>query len=1039
MRFKKFNSVLGWALGLLACTVYISTREASGSFWDCGEFISSAFRLQVPHPPGAPLFLLLGRLFIILFGDGMNALSPSPGAAGAMNLLSALSSGLTITFLFWTITRFARRLLLKTCPNPTRSQAIAILGAGVVGSLAFTFSDSFWFSAVEGEVYGLASLLTAIIFWVMLRWEEQADAPHADRLIILAAYLIGLSIGVHLLGLLVIPSGVLIYYFRRFRISRLGTLLALGTACLLTGLVQVVLIRFPVRMAGRLDRYFVNTLGWPLNSGALTFVLLLGLILIAGIWWTRHRRNYPLNLGLLCLGFLLLGFSPYITTLIRAQADPPINMNRPDNAVSLLGYLDRKSYSNWPILYGPYYDSRPSGYRVLGPEYEWGQNRYRFIGDRRVLTYPSSELHIFPRVWDRDDSRGQADDYRLWLGLGPDQHPGFWNNLAWFGGYQLGWMYFRYFLWNFCGRQNDIQGFGNVRDGNFISGIPLLDRWWVGDSRKLPESLRHNKGHIPLFGLPLLLGLLGIFVQLGGDRKGFLVNSLLFFFTGIAIVIYLNQTGGQARERDYSYVGSFYAFAIWIGLGVLGIFRLLSCWVSARAAAWMAGILCLLAVPLLMACQEWKDHDRSQKTLARDIGKDYLNSCAQGAILFTFGDNDTYPLWFAQEVEGIRPDVRIVNLSLLGADWYINEMRRATVASPGIPMTWKPGTFFGNRRNYIRFFPAAALNQDTFYELGSILDFLASDLPSDQVLDPRDQDTLNFLPVRNLYLPVNRVLILKNGTLPQSDSARILGRLEFRIGLSGLFKNDLALLDIVEANGWQRPLEFTGLFPGDRLGLNSFLEPEGMVYRLVPLAPGPGDSVDHHLSSAGALALYPVMMQDFGFGGAGIPGTYFDQTSRRALMDIRSAYAREALALTEEGYQDLALRILNHCDQAICLQNFPYGGTSQGNIQNLRSLQSVYAYYRSGDPGKADSLALQINSDCRQQIRYYRSLPAYLMTDDLRQDSLKSVQILRELATWKDYFAPGYALGSVSRRQVRREKLLVERVRGLPYKLQGLD
>ena len=725
MNFKKINNITGWVVVLIACTVYILTSEAGGSFWDCGEFVSSCFKLQIPHPPGAPLFVMMGRFFIILFGD--NPLT----AAKAVNVMSALASGFTILFLFWTITHFARRIA-KVGVNDvlTTAQAISIMGAGVVGALAYTFSDSFWYSAVEGEVYACSSFFSAIVFWAILKWDNVADEEGADKWLVFIFFLIGLSIGVHLLCLLNIPAVVMVYYFRRrekmnyaiirkwfIRLMIIGGVLAfvgalvmanmeakdnipadatvaglllVGAAagigllfavesfnkqkkeyfggayiffligCVVTGIVQIAVIQYSIGLAGWFDRAFVNNLGLPFFSGFTVFFILLAILIWLGLRFSQKKGWAYVRLAIWCFTFILIGYSTYLTTMIRSNADPAVDMYNVDNPISLVGYLGRDQYGDFPLLYGQKFNAQPIGYSEGSTRFQKGKNKYIESGKEGHYVYSPDDKMILPRVWDPSNDQGHADYYTAFLGIekyrekdGSERYeegrPNQLDNIKFFIQYQFSWMYLRYFMWNFAGKQNDLQGVwnGNVRDGNWITGISFIDNLLLGNQSSMPDSLKNNKAHNTLFGLPLILGLIGIFFHFKRKGDDALSNFLLFFFTGIAIILYLNQAGNQPRERDYAYVGSFYAFAVWIGLGVMQIVEWLQKKVSQTTAAALATVICLLAVPAIMAQQEWDDHDRSKKVLSRDLAKDYLESCAPNAILFSFGDNDTYPLWLS--------------------------------------------------------------------------------------------------------------------------------------------------------------------------------------------------------------------------------------------------------------------------------------------------------------------------------------------------------------------------------------------------------
>lgn len=996
MNFKRTNNITGWIVCIIACTVYIMTREATASFWDCGEFISAAYKLQIPHAPGAPLVLLLDRLFIVLFGAGPHT------AALKVNLVSALASGFTILFLFWTITHFARKLMVKKDQELTLEKMVIIMGAGVVGALAYTFSDSFWFSAVEGEVYALSSFFTAIIFWAMLKWEHQAEQPHADRWIVFISFMMGLAVGVHLLCILTIPAVVMIYYFKRYKVTPWGTFWAFVIGCVITGVVQKVVIQYTVEVAGYFDVFFVNVLHFPFNSGSYIFLVLVAALIVIGLRYSHRRTHYFLHLGILCFAFMLIGYSTYFSTLIRANARPSINMQNVDDPMALVNYLDRSQYGSWPILYGQDFTARPIRYDDGAAIYEREDslNKYVVSGHVQTPVYNPEDEHLFPRVWDNGNDRGQTQFYQQWLGLSQNDKPTLADNVNWMVTYQIGWMYMRYFLWNFAGRQNDVQGFGDVRDGNWITGIPFLDNIRLGDQSKMPQSLKDNKAHNKLYGLPFLLGLFGLFFQLNRNRKDFLVNLLLFVFTGLAIVFYLNQSGPQPRERDYAFVGSFYAFAVWIGLGVLSVYQFFQKKASARLSALAASVICVLAGPVLMGFQEWDDHDRSQKTLARDVAGDYLESCKPNAILFTEGDNDTYPLWYAQEVEGIRPDIRIVNMSLLGVDWYIDDMRYKVNESAPVPMSWSPDKYAGDTRNYIPYVePNSGIAKDRYYDLNDLMKFMGSDDPNYQVAN--GDQRLNYYPTQNMSLPVDKAQLIRDGLVAAADTGKIVPEVDFKMPKTVLYKNDIALLNIIAANHWKRPICFTSPVTASRLGLGSYLETDGLTYQLVPVESNQDNNSILSAGNVNVPFMYQNLQKKFKFGGAQVAGTYFDEPNRRMLLGIRNAYAKLGMALAEQGQKDSAVTVLDYCDSNMLKSDFPYALTSPGNSHDINSLQTVYAYYLAGDSTKGDEIANEIINDCQQQLNYYNALPSGKLDGTLQQDAQTANMIVSQLQQWQ--------------------------------------
>ena len=981
MNFRKANNIAGWIVCAIACTVFILTREATASFWDCGEFIPCAYKLQISHPPGAPLFILLGRLFIILFSGNIDATTANAHAAEQVNLLSSMSSGFAILFLFWTTTRLAKKLLVKKGEAVSREKAIAIIGAGAAGALAFTFSDSFWFSAVEGIVFGVSPVFIAMVFWAIGKWEEQADQPGADRWIILIAYLIGLSIGVHLLSLLSIPAVVMTYYFRRFNYSRWGMVLALLVACVLTGVVQILIIQDTIKVMGWFELLFVNDLSLPFNSGCYFFLFLLAAAIILGLRWAIRKGRSAVALAIHCFAFILIGYSSYAVILIRANAGPAINMQNVNNPIDLVAYLDRSQYGSWPVFKGADFTARPTGYKDEGNIYDKDLHtgKYDVVGKKTGPEYDPSDIHLFPRIWDTDNSQGHVDYYKKWLGIDGTEPPSASDNLRWLIGYQFNWMYWRYFMWNFAGRQNDLQGTGNPRDGNWISGISPLDNLRLGDQSKLPDSLKHNKARTTLFLLPLLLGILGLVYQWKRQRTDAFIVFLLYFFTGIAIILYLNQAGPQPRERDYSLVGSFYAFSIYIGLGVLYVYSLiLKKWKEGGRPAILAVLLCLVTVPLWMAIQEWPAHDRHKKTLARDIAADHLNSCPPQTVLFTSADNDTYPLWYAQEVENIRPDIRVIVTSLLGTDWMIDQLQTKVNESKPIPFSWAHEKYVGDNRNYIPYYDKSSFPKDSSMSLSDVMAFMASD--SNQ-LQTQSGENLNYMPTRNWYIPFDGERV--NFTFPGSI----------------LYKNDMAELNVIAANKWERPICFT--YPPFGLGLDAYVENEGLAYRLTPIRQK--DSVNGGIDLKN---MYRNLMTKFRFGGGEKPDVYFDENGRRELLSIRGAYSQLGSALALSGRRDSALKVLNFGYKMMDPTTLSYGMVSSQNMQDIASLQYATAFYQAGDMKMATLIANATIRDCQQQLTYYNSL-GDAGANYFQRDQQTATAIIRQLEGMLVMMNPG--------------------------------
>ncbi len=1082
MNFQKINNITGWIVFGVASLVYILTAEASGSFWDTGEFIASAAKLQLPHPPGAPLFTLLGRFFIVLFG-GSNP-------AYAVNIMSAVVSGFSILFLFWTITHFARKLMVGFTEEPTMPQTGTIMAAGIVGGLAYTFSDSFWFSAVEGEVYALSSFFTALVFWAMLKWEradiyaagDRALQARADRWIVFIFFMMGLSIGVHLLNLLTIPAIVMIYYYRRYNYTRNGAILAFVIGCLITGIVQVAVVQWTVKWAGRFDIWMVNGFNLPFFSGFVLFFILLGAAVWFGLKKATQAGWFYLRLGLWCFIFMMIGYSTYVTTLIRSNANPAIDMNNVDNPMSLVYYLGREQYGSAPLVYGPHFqaeykDEDGNGYPDMkegamryskGKDAD-GKDAYLEMGRTEEPLYESKDMQLLPRVWDRSNDQGHAEFYATWLDLGRSQDPqtgqpkyeapSYGDNIRWAITYQLGFMYWRYFMWNFAGKQNDLQGFSSKRDGNWISGIPLMDGARLGDQSKMPESLRENKANNKLFILPFVLGMLGCVYHFFKDRRDWIVTFLLFFMTGLAVVFYLNQAGNQPRERDYAYVGSFYAFAIWIGLAVIALVRmarevqdkltfknvltygsvatflifmmsnttttmggaLLSSLVGTavfaavaagatyavraaagknfnlRTAAITAFVVCMIA-PVLMGFEEWDDHDRSQKTLAPSMAKNYLESCAPNAILFTFGDNDTYPLWYAQEVEAVRPDIRIINTSLLGIDWYVNQLRYKVNESAPIDVIWTAQQLQGV--SYIQFRPQGA--QDRAYPLYEVMkNFIGQQSP------------ISTFPTRHFTVPVDPAIAKQYNVVSPTDTLLTEMRIDLPEQRSYLTLDQLTILNIIAANNWKRPIYFTA--PYNELGFDQYLRKDGLSYRLVPAAfasPRQNWIIGQSLGNIDAPTnndkVFQTLMQKFQFGGAALHGTYFDEENRRQLLSIRSIYGEAAGNLADAGRKTEAVQLLDKVERGIDTLNMPYAMASRNSSHNQTALIYLEAAYKAGNTALAEKVGTALRKDLQDQKKYYdymKSEKPDFYPSVAREDDLNNYMIQFQDAIEKQYRA----------------------------------
>lgn len=912
MNYLKINNLLGWTCFLLSLLTYILTLEPTTSFWDSGEFIASAYKLQIVHQPGAPLFIMIAKVFSLLASDKSQV-------AFWTNMSSAVASAATILFLFWTITALAKKTLLAGGKELTKSQTMIIMGTGLVGALAYAFSDSFWFSAVETEVYALSSLCTAIVFWGILKWDQHADEPGADKWIVFIAYIIGLSIGVHLLNLLVIPAIALVYYFRRTRkTTRRGTLTALLIGGLMLLFVQYGVILYLVKAAAYFDLFFVNTLGFGFGSGVIVFAALIIVGLTYGIHYSISKVKPALNLAFICLTFIILGFSSYAMIVIRAKANPTLNNYHADNVFRLLDYLSREQYISQPLLYGPYFNSqaidvKENGtlYRKEGDKYVPGAKSYEYVYDRNT---------VFPRMYSDDPQ--DVRFYREWMKLNDAKSPTFIDNLGFLFSYQTGFMYARYFLWNFAGRQNDNQGDGSNISGNWISGIKPLDALHLGTQDNLPPSIKENNAHNRFYFLPLILGLIGAFWHFKRNQKDAGVVGLLFFFTGIAIVLYINQNPIEPRERDYAYVGSFYAFAIWIGLGVAAIADTLRRKLSASAAGIGAIVIGLLAAPFIMAEQGWNDHNRSEKTTARDFAKNYLDSCAPNAILFTFGDNDTYPLWYAQEVEGIRPDVRLVNLSLLSADWYIRQMKEKVNQAEALPISMPDSKYVHGVRDMIRYYDYKVEGP---VELKSIFEVLTSDEEGDK-LTMQDGSNDNILPTKSFKMTIDPNQVITTKTVNADQADKIAQSLEWTYNKNFVSKSELAMLDILIHNNWKRPVYFASTVPSDSyIGLDKYLYNEGFAYRLLPLKSSSGDSDSTSRSDVliHTDAMYNNMMNKFEWGNMK-KASYLDPESTGMIAVSIRSFNDLAESLLKEGKTAEAKKVMLKLQEVIPDKNFLY-------------------------------------------------------------------------------------------------------------------
>lgn len=1052
--FSKLNNLIGWIVWAIATVTYCLTIEPTASFWDCGEYIACAYKLEVGHPPGAPFFMLVGRFFT-LFGG-----SDPANAAMMVNVMSALSSSFTILFLFWTITRLGIKIYGKKVADLPQGTQWAVLGAGIVGSLAYTFSDSFWFSAVEGEVYAMSSVFTAIAFWAILKWDEEdsVNPTGAMRWLVLISYLIGLSIGVHLLNLLTIPAICFIIYFKKYKFSWKGFFIAGIVSILLLGFIQNLVIPKMVKFISDYEVFFTNRLHLGFNTGTVIFFLLLGVSLVSFIIYTVNKKekyykvgfyaamalsflaviaapgkggmfwrlvglggilyaisrfkNKTITLNAVFLSFatLLIGYSTFFVLVIRSQANPPMDENDPENATNMLSYLLREQYGSSPLLYGQYYNAPTVSRNEFGdgdPLYakDTLNKNYKVLDSRKnsIPKYEKEFCTVFPRMW--SNQQHHEAGYRYW-GNVPDHHknkrvenrngeeevveiPTMGANLTYFFSYQVNYMYLRYLYWNFIGRQNDVQGStGNNLDGNWITGIKVFDDMKLDHDTSNPIYRdKRNFANNRFFALPFILGLLGIFFHFKRNKTDAWVVLSFFLLTGMAIVIYLNQYPYQPRERDYAYTGSFYAFAIWIGFGVLFIYDKLSKKKAGTGIALASTAICLVA-PVIMAAQGWNDHDRSLRTLSRDCAINYLQSCAPNAILFTNGDNDTFPLWYAQEVEGIRTDVRVVNLSLLQTDWYIKQMRRAAYESKPVPFTVPQEKLEAEKMSYL------IINGQNPkpMNLKEALSLAVSDDPNTKY--DNGGELLDILPTGKLYVDVDSLSVMKNKVIGEKDTARLAKRISWDLGSRNYIqKNDLMVLDLIANNNWTRPIYFA-VTTGDEayVGLRRYFQLEGLAFRFVPVRQT--DSEDAMGGRVNTDVMYDNIMNKFLWGGMDKEGINMDENCMRMAGNLRMQMGILAGALINEGKNTKAKNVLDKCLEVMPEKNIPFDATI---------FSICGAYYELKDYKKANELARKLFDIFEGDLKIYSAMKGnrrFAYSNDINQ----AKEILKRLVGLTNQF-----------------------------------
>lgn len=961
-KYNFYNNLLGWLCFAVAAYTYVATVEPTASFWDCGEYISTAVKLQVGHPPGAPFFQLTGNVLAQL------AWSNPEMQAFWVNMVSVLSSAFTILFLFWTITALGKKMAVADGSEWSPSKMIAVFASGLVGALCYTFSDSFWFSAGEGEVYAMSSFFTAVAFWAMLKWENEVDkSPRANRWLVFIAYMVGLSVGVHILVFLTIPAISMIYYFKKTeKVTPRGFILANLIAIVVLGVVFKGIIPFTLNAFGKLEIFFVNSLGMPFNSGSIFAVLLFVAVLYFGLDYSRKRQKPLWNTAILSVIFIMIGYTSFITLAIRSNANTPIDENNPEDALSLLAYYNREQYGDWPVIYGQSFNAeldQQQPFKDGTPVYEANDEtgRYEITDDRKgtVRNFDKDYVGFFPRMWS-DDPEHVRNYIQLADLKNPKAKPTFAQHFGFFMDYQVGQMWWRYFMWNFAGRQNDEQNRYELTKGNWISGLDFIDEGRLGPQDNLPSRMANNPARNVYYMLPFLLGLVGLFFHYQRDWKDAWVVTLFFLFTGLAIVVYTNHKPFEPRERDYAFVGSFYVYAIWVGLGVLAVFQFLNKKFQNVSTAAALGVVLLVAVPGVMASENWDDHNRSNRYTARDIAKAYLDSCEPNAILFTNGDNDTFPLWYVQEIEGYRTDVRIVNLSLLNTDWYIDQMRRATYDAAPVPFDWEHHQYVQGTRDVLYY---QDRGQNGRWRAEDFLRWIKSDDPSTRFAISGGKE-LQFYPVKKLRLNIDKEKVLANKVVAPEDTARILNYIDWDLGGNVLYKRDLMVLDLIIQNDWTRPIYFSitvGNSAKSYFWLQDYFRLEGLAYRFVPVkAEGQGQGID--FGEVGTEYMYDNLMNKFTWGNMNHPDVYLDETNRRLSYNFRNIFGRLALELIKEGDKTRAREVLDRCEEVLPESKFEY---------NYFIFPIIDGYYQLGDKEKARGMIDLYADRLDEELRYY--------------------------------------------------------------------
>ena len=993
-KFTFWNRIAASAVFVIAAITYLLTIEPTASFWDCGEFIASSYKLEVGHPPGNPVFQLFARFFTMFF-DNMHA-------AVAVNAMNAICSALTVFFLYLTVVFFAKRVVKPSEDGSyTVGKAIAIFGSGAVGALAYCFSDTFWFSAVEGEVYAMSSLFTALVFWAMIKWYEQADTPYANRWIVLISFLMGLSIGIHLLNLLAIPALVFMFYYKKRENGHYSFweyVKIFAVSVIILAVILFGIIPYLPKLAAYFDLFFVNSLGLPFNSGAAFFMIALLAVCFAGLYRTMNRQQVFANTVLLCFTTIVIGFSLFSIVIIRSSAKTPTNEYQPDNPFTLIRYLSREQYGSTPLVYGQYFDAP---YDIEKTTY-WAPMGDKYIkadgpGD---IKYESTGKMLFPRMWNGSDQK-YIQFYQSYMGDGGSkvagaQHkkPTFLQNLTFFFDYQMNWMYWRYFMWNFAGRQNDIHSPspGEIMTGNWESGIDFIDHWRLGDQSDAPAYLKENKAKNHYYMLPLLLGIIGIFFQFARDKRGSWLTFLMFFMTGIAVVIYLNQPPYQVRERDYAYAGSFYSFSIWIGLAVAAVYS----WIREKApkadvAAASAVTVVLLGVPALMAAENWDDHDRSNRYTAVEMAKNYLNSVGENGILVTHGDNDTFPLWYAQEVENVRPDVRICNTSLLGTDWHIDQMKYAVNESAPLDITVGPKQYLYGTNEYIYIYDT----RDSAILLSDVMRVFKHPDAKIPLTSGRQVD---YIMSRKLVLPVNKENVIKYGILDEKYEDQIPEYIVLTIPADKdyLTKPELFMLDLLSNYQWDRPINLLSMGGDINIGIKEYLMYDGFSYRFVPIR---NKMKSTAIGFADPEDLYNKMKNVYSWDALKRTDYFVDYQNFYTFCGVlsqRLLFVNVAKEMLKIGDKERAVEMLDMCQECVPEANFPLDITYMGFSNEYMVADMIETYYMAGQPEKALELAERFSDQLFDSLYFF--LQYYDFAKREFESCYNNLQYIAELA-----------------------------------------